>query len=283
MEQVHRDQLRSNHVALVEGMPVTSVLNPLLAEGIITAYQYEVILAEKTRSKRASRLLNILPTRGPEAFSTFEKALTEAGAKHLAKLLLTPKPDYYTWHYKWSVDGHTMLQSYQKFTSEAVCRKDGEQRRPQYTTFDGPGAPTARLVVVPHNGSEVQQGSSDSLPIFHHIKKNNAPEIWKLTLQKDSLLGRVRAGFQCPRCFYFSEVLGGDHACLSWCPWTPYECLKCGGTVLPRHDIVKSDSDDSYTCAWCQYTLPNKDIVRALHQTECPKRPKVQDSLCACV
>lgn len=108
-------------------------------------------------------------------------------------------PDYYQWHYVWSEDNQIMLQSFQKFVSEAGCRVDGEKHHPSYTTFDGPNAPYACLVITTHTRDQ----PPDTVQKYHKIYRGprKCLEIWQLALRSDPATNKTTAGFLCPRCY----------------------------------------------------------------------------------
>lgn len=90
MDKKHRDLLRKNRMALVQDLEATHLLNFLYQEKGLTENDVETIKAQKTRTARAEKLLDLLPRRGPNAFDVFCRALADTdGQHHLLDLLRT--------------------------------------------------------------------------------------------------------------------------------------------------------------------------------------------------
>lgn len=53
----------------------------------------------------------------------------------------------YRYMWVWSDDGHIMTQGKSWFTNKESCLNQGRYVQPNYTTFDGPGAPSAELCI----------------------------------------------------------------------------------------------------------------------------------------
>ncbi|KAM9324161.1 death domain-containing protein CRADD-like [Gastrophryne carolinensis] len=78
MDPQHQDLLRRLRLELCsQGLADGLVPQYLFQEGIITRDQLEEICSQVTSQRRAMRLLDILPTRGPKAFNIFLDSLTE--------------------------------------------------------------------------------------------------------------------------------------------------------------------------------------------------------------
>lgn len=78
MDPKHRDILRSLRLDLCsQGIADGLVPQYLFQEGIITSEQLEDITSQATSQRRAMKLLDILPTRGPKAFGVFLETLSE--------------------------------------------------------------------------------------------------------------------------------------------------------------------------------------------------------------
>ncbi|KAG8448086.1 hypothetical protein GDO86_015250 [Hymenochirus boettgeri] len=78
MDPKHKEILKRQRLELcAEGLAEGLVPQYLLQEGIITEHQLEEIFAQVTSQRRAMKLLDILPTRGPRAFEVFMGSLTE--------------------------------------------------------------------------------------------------------------------------------------------------------------------------------------------------------------
>lgn len=78
MDPKHRDILRSLRLDLCsQGIADGLVPQYLFQEGIITSEQLEDITSQATSQRRAMKLLDVLPTRGPKAFGVFLETLSE--------------------------------------------------------------------------------------------------------------------------------------------------------------------------------------------------------------
>ena len=75
MTEQHKQKLQKNFKKLVDDLEVNTVLDSLHQEDIITGESYEQICAERVRAKQARLLLNLLPTRGDNAYYAFLRAL----------------------------------------------------------------------------------------------------------------------------------------------------------------------------------------------------------------
>ncbi|XP_040181037.1 death domain-containing protein CRADD-like isoform X1 [Rana temporaria] len=78
MDSIHRELLRGLRVELCSHAVADGLVPQyLFQEGIITREQLEDICGQATSQRRAMRLLDILPTRGPKAFDVFLASLAE--------------------------------------------------------------------------------------------------------------------------------------------------------------------------------------------------------------
>ncbi|KAG8554128.1 hypothetical protein GDO81_003679 [Engystomops pustulosus] len=78
MDPKHRDILRRMRLELCsQGVADGLVPQYLFQEGIITHEQLEDITSQATCQRRAMKLLDVLPSRGPKAFEVFLKSLSE--------------------------------------------------------------------------------------------------------------------------------------------------------------------------------------------------------------
>ncbi|NP_001006911.1 CASP2 and RIPK1 domain containing adaptor with death, gene 1 [Xenopus tropicalis] len=78
MDPRHKELLRRQRLELcAEGLAEGLVPQYLLQEGIITESQLEEVSSQVTSHRRAMKLLDILPTRGPRAFEVFLDSLSE--------------------------------------------------------------------------------------------------------------------------------------------------------------------------------------------------------------
>ena len=84
MEEKHRTILRRQWSNIRANLEPNNILSKLLR--VLTETDEEKIKTEPTRQKRCDKLLEILPTRGENAFNEFVNALVQE-APHLAKKL----------------------------------------------------------------------------------------------------------------------------------------------------------------------------------------------------
>jgi hypothetical protein len=75
MNGTDKNNLRTNQVYLVNNLEATDILDYLLEDGVLTENDCELISNSKTRRERAQILLAMLPTRGPTAYGSFQRAL----------------------------------------------------------------------------------------------------------------------------------------------------------------------------------------------------------------
>lgn len=78
MDPRHKEILRKHRLDLSNQIFIDdTVVHFLYQESILTESHVEEIQAQTTNKKRTLKLLDILPTRGPQAFGTFLKSLEE--------------------------------------------------------------------------------------------------------------------------------------------------------------------------------------------------------------
>ncbi|XP_067021500.1 E3 ubiquitin-protein ligase Ufd4-like isoform X2 [Acropora muricata] len=87
MEKKHRTLLRTRKSVLEEDLEPNNILSKLATFLILNETEDEDIRAQPTRQKRCERLLDILPRKGPNAFTAFLAVLLEE-APHLALCLI---------------------------------------------------------------------------------------------------------------------------------------------------------------------------------------------------
>ncbi|KAI8504920.1 DNA-directed RNA polymerase III subunit RPC4 [Branchiostoma belcheri] len=75
MNAKHREALRKNRIALVESLRVEDIRSHMIQDGVLTISHFQSITAKPTRKERAEEFLDILVTRGPNAFKAFTRAL----------------------------------------------------------------------------------------------------------------------------------------------------------------------------------------------------------------
>ncbi|XP_053182424.1 caspase-2 isoform X3 [Scomber japonicus] len=102
MVELDRQALRRRSVVLCKQMVVDELLiQSLQADNILTEAMADNIMAEQTAQKRSFRLLQLLPKRGPRAFSSFCAALRDTEQEHLCELLTqSPEKDGKETHLK---------------------------------------------------------------------------------------------------------------------------------------------------------------------------------------
>ncbi|KAL4220812.1 hypothetical protein ACF0H5_019080 [Mactra antiquata] len=89
MSREHKDTLRRHRVDIVEDLePKGAVLDSLYEDGVLTENDIELVTSARTRKERVQSLLSIIPTRGPVAYGSFQKALEVGEYDNLAKLLV---------------------------------------------------------------------------------------------------------------------------------------------------------------------------------------------------
>ncbi|XP_067668256.1 caspase-2-like [Haliotis asinina] len=87
METVHREILRKNYSGLVQAIQgIEEVVDKLVQFNVLTIFMRAEIM-EKLSFDRARELLNMLPRRGPQAYTLFCKALEECGEIQALTLL----------------------------------------------------------------------------------------------------------------------------------------------------------------------------------------------------
>jgi hypothetical protein len=86
MTEAHKELLISKRVDIVEDLLVDDVLAQLFAKFVFDSNDKELIRSEKTSKRQAEKLLDLLVTRGDQAFKHFLSALREP-YPHLAELL----------------------------------------------------------------------------------------------------------------------------------------------------------------------------------------------------
>ncbi|XP_019620289.1 PREDICTED: uncharacterized protein LOC109466871 [Branchiostoma belcheri] len=86
MEQRHRDLLCANSFEITSDLRFRDIRGYLLDKGVLSGDNLNEIESKKLRVDQAKALLNILPTRGLNAFSVFRDAL-KLHYPHLARLL----------------------------------------------------------------------------------------------------------------------------------------------------------------------------------------------------
>ncbi|XP_034642673.1 caspase-2 isoform X4 [Trachemys scripta elegans] len=92
MQQRHQEVLKKNRVLLAKQLVLKELLEHLIEKDIITIEMMETIQAKAGSFSQNVELLNLLPKRGPTAFSAFCEALRETKQQHLEEMLLNAIP-----------------------------------------------------------------------------------------------------------------------------------------------------------------------------------------------
>ncbi|XP_050800148.1 caspase-2 isoform X2 [Gopherus flavomarginatus] len=92
MRQCHQEVLKKNRVSLAKQLVLKELLEHLIEKDIITIEMMETIQAKAGSFSQNVELLNLLPKRGPTAFSAFCEALRETKQQHLEEMLLNAIP-----------------------------------------------------------------------------------------------------------------------------------------------------------------------------------------------
>ena len=92
MQEEDRKALRINREALLQDLKAKKVASMLYSRGIFSEEDKERVDAKSTRTERREEVLDILPRKGPNAFSVFCNILHEV-SPHLEQLLRHPQED----------------------------------------------------------------------------------------------------------------------------------------------------------------------------------------------
>ncbi|XP_039351884.1 caspase-2 isoform X3 [Mauremys reevesii] len=92
MQRCHQEVLKKNRVSLAKQLVLKELLEHLIEKDIITIEMMETIQAKAGCFSQNVELLNLLPKRGPTAFSAFCEALRETKQQHLEEMLLNAIP-----------------------------------------------------------------------------------------------------------------------------------------------------------------------------------------------
>lgn len=87
MDKKHRKILLRNRLAFVKDLEATDITGYLYEASIITDNDKETIESQKTRRERVEYLLDLLPRKGPNAFSGFVTVLSKTPYSYLGDLL----------------------------------------------------------------------------------------------------------------------------------------------------------------------------------------------------
>ncbi|XP_066472678.1 caspase-2 [Tiliqua scincoides] len=92
MQKCHQETLKKNRVSLAKQLVLKELLEHLIAEDIITEEMMETIQAKSGNFSQNIEFLNLLPKRGPKAFSAFCEALRQTKQQHLEEMILSAIP-----------------------------------------------------------------------------------------------------------------------------------------------------------------------------------------------
>lgn len=87
MDKKHRKALLRNRLAFVKDLEASDITGYLYEAGIITENDKDTIENQKTRRERVEYLLDLLPRKGPNAFSGFCVVLSKSPYGYLGELL----------------------------------------------------------------------------------------------------------------------------------------------------------------------------------------------------
>ncbi|XP_070791477.1 caspase-2 [Pituophis catenifer annectens] len=96
MQKCHQEILRKNRVSLASQLVLKELMEHLIEKDIITETMMEMIQAKSGNFSQNIEFLNLLPKRGPKAFSAFCEALRETKQQHLEEMLLNSIPCHRT-------------------------------------------------------------------------------------------------------------------------------------------------------------------------------------------
>ncbi|NXQ32204.1 CASP2 protein, partial [Alaudala cheleensis] len=88
MRRCHQEALKKNRVMLAKQLVLNVLVEHMVEKDIITTEMVEMIQAKSGSFDRNVEFLNLLPKRGPNAFSAFCEALRETQQQHLEAMIL---------------------------------------------------------------------------------------------------------------------------------------------------------------------------------------------------
>ncbi|XP_044295478.1 caspase-2 isoform X2 [Varanus komodoensis] len=89
MQKCHQEALKKNRVCLANQLILKELMEYLIERDVITVAMMETIQAKDGSFSQNTEFLNLLPKRGPKAFSAFCEALRETKQQHLEEMLLS--------------------------------------------------------------------------------------------------------------------------------------------------------------------------------------------------
>ncbi|XP_067998187.1 caspase-2 isoform X1 [Melanerpes formicivorus] len=88
MQRCHQEALKKNRVTLAKELVLKELMEHMIEKDIITMEMMEMIQAKSGSFSQNTEFLNLLPKRGPNAFSAFCEALRETKQQHLEAVIL---------------------------------------------------------------------------------------------------------------------------------------------------------------------------------------------------
>ncbi|NXX61182.1 CASP2 protein, partial [Scopus umbretta] len=88
MQRCHQEALKKNRVMLAKELVLKELMEHMIEKDIITTEMMEMIQAKSGSFSQNVEFLNLLPKRGPNAFSAFCEALRETKQWHLEAVIL---------------------------------------------------------------------------------------------------------------------------------------------------------------------------------------------------
>ncbi|XP_075366440.1 caspase-2 isoform X2 [Mycteria americana] len=88
MQRCHQEALKKNRVMLAKQLVLKELMEHMIEKDIITMEMMEMIQAKSGSFNQNVEFLNLLPKRGPNAFSAFCEALRETKQQHLEAIIL---------------------------------------------------------------------------------------------------------------------------------------------------------------------------------------------------
>ncbi|NXT82966.1 CASP2 protein, partial [Zapornia atra] len=88
MQRCHQEALKKNRVMLAKQLILKELMEHMIEKDIITMEMMEMIQAKPGSFSQNVEFLNLLPKRGPNAFSAFCEALRETKQQHLEAVIM---------------------------------------------------------------------------------------------------------------------------------------------------------------------------------------------------
>ncbi|XP_025968672.1 caspase-2 isoform X1 [Dromaius novaehollandiae] len=88
MQRCHQEALKKNRVMLAKQLVLKELMEHMIEKDIITTEMMEMIQDKSGSFSQNVEFLNLLPKRGPNAFSAFCEALRETKQQHLEEMIL---------------------------------------------------------------------------------------------------------------------------------------------------------------------------------------------------